>query len=76
MADIVQFDPSSIQGANVLLNDGTQTGTTVQGTTNTGTRIVNFTGPTVGGRNVIVANGGQARIEGALDLSTPTRTTS
>ena len=69
-ATITLVDASSIQGANVLFNTGTQTGTTVQGFTNTGNRAINFTGSTVGGGQVIRANGGQARIEGALDAST------
>ncbi len=70
MADIVQVDASSIQGENVLFNGGTQTGTTVTGQTNTGSRIINFTGSTVGGATFISANGGQARIEGAANVST------
>ena len=70
MADIVQVPASSIQGENVLFNDGAQTGTTVNGQTNTGSRIIDFTGSTVGGGNVIAANGGQARIEGAPNTAT------
>ena len=53
----------------MLFNSGTQTNTTVQGHTQGGT-LINFTGTTVGGANVISANGGQARIEGAPDTST------
>ena len=68
-ATIELVDASSIQGANVLFNNGSQTGTLVQGSTQSGT-IVNFTGTTVGGANIITANGGQARIEGDLDTST------
>ena len=69
-ADIVRVDASSIQGENVLFNSGTQSGTTVTGTTNTGTRIINFTGTSVGGSSTITANGGQASIEGAFNLAT------
>jgi hypothetical protein len=68
-ATIVMVPSSSIQGDNVLFNAGTQTGTTVTGSTQAGT-VVNFTGTTVGGGNIISANGGQSRIEGALDTST------
>lgn len=68
-ATITMVDASSIQGANVLFNNGTQTNTTVQGFTQGGTAI-NFNGMTVGGANVISANGGQARVEGAPDLTT------
>src|SRR5690348_14083445 len=60
---------NTIQGANVLFNSGTQTGTNVMGSTQGGT-IISFTGTTVGGGNVVSANGGQARIEGAPDTST------
>jgi hypothetical protein len=67
-ARIVIVDPSSIQGSNVLFNSGTQTSTTVFGNTNLGTNTVAFTGTTVGGGNVISANGGQARVEGASNL--------
>ena len=70
-AEIVIVDASSIQGANVLFNTGTQTGTSVTASTNTGSDNLRFTGTTVGGGNVISANGGQARIEGAPDTSTP-----
>ena len=69
-ATIILVDASSIQGANVLFNSGTQTGTTVTGLTNDGLNEVVFTGTTVGGGTTIRANGGQARIEGALDTST------
>jgi hypothetical protein len=68
-ATITMVDASSIQGANVLFNTGTQTNTTVQGFTQGGTAL-NFTGTTVGGANVISANGGQARVEGAADMTT------
>lgn len=68
-ADIIPVPASSIQGANVLFNDGTQSGSTVTGSTQAGT-MVNFTGTTVGGETAIRANGGQARIEGSLDAST------
>lgn len=69
-AVIIRVDSSSIQGANVLFNSGTQTNTTVFGNTNLGTNTVAFTGSTLGGGNVISANGGQARVEGASDTST------
>jgi hypothetical protein len=68
-ATIIAVDASSIQGANVLFNAGTQTGTMVTGSTQAGT-LVNFTGTTVGGGNVISANGGQARVEGSLNGAT------
>jgi hypothetical protein len=68
-ADIVLVDASTIQGANVLFNTGVQTGTTVTGFTQAGT-LVDFTGTTLGGGTTIMADGGQARIEGALDTST------
>jgi hypothetical protein len=64
-AVIIRVDPSSIQGANVLFNSGTQTSTTVFGNTNLGNNTLAFTGATLGGGNVISANGGQARVEGA-----------
>jgi hypothetical protein len=69
-ATIILIDPSSVQGSNVLFNDGVQTNTTVTGFTQAGT-LVNFSGATVGGGTTIRANGGQARIEGSLDGSTP-----
>ncbi|WP_199805747.1 PEPxxWA-CTERM sorting domain-containing protein [Bradyrhizobium lablabi] len=65
-ADIVMVPASSIQGDNVLFNDGTQTGTTVLGHTQSGT-IVEFSGTTFGGGTTITANGGQARIEGTAE---------
>jgi hypothetical protein len=68
-ADIVLVDANSIQGANVLFNAGVQSGTTVTGFTQGGT-LVNFTGTTIDGGSTIMADGGQARIEGALDTST------
>src|SRR5690242_1968784 len=68
-ADIIEVPASSIQGANVLLNSGIQTGSTVVGQTQLGTEV-SFTGSTVGGGNILIADGGQARIEGALDTST------
>ncbi len=69
-ADIIQVSASSIQGANVLFNSGTQIGTTVTGLTQLGTNVL-FTGTTLGGGNTLIADGGQARVEGALDTSTP-----
>ena len=68
MAQVVMVDASSIQGANVLFNDGVQTGPLVVGHTQGGT-LVNFTGTTTDS-NVISANGGQARVEGELDTIT------
>lgn len=68
-ATITIVDASTIQGANVLFNAGTQTNTMVIGRTQQGT-AVNFTGTTVGGGNVISANGGQARVEGDLNTIT------
>lgn len=69
-ATIVLVPASSIQGANVLFNSGTQTGTTVMGLTNNNLNTVNFTGQTVGSGTTISANGGQARVEGAADTTT------
>ena len=65
-AAIIMVPKNTVQGDNVLFNNGVQTGTTVIGHTQSGT-LVNFTGSTVGGGNIIRANGGQARIEGNLD---------
>jgi hypothetical protein len=67
-ADIIEVNASAIQGDNVLFNDGVQTGTEVFGHTQAGTDV-RFTGTTTNG-NVIRANGGQARIEGALNTGT------
>jgi len=67
-ADIEMVDASSIQGANVLFNVGTQTGTTVNGFTNSSpSKQINFTS----GGAVLRAQGGQARIEGDLNGATP-----
>jgi hypothetical protein len=67
-ADIEMVDASSIQGANVLFNVGTQTGTTVNGFTNSNPSAqVNFTS----GGAILRAKGGQARIEGDLNGGTP-----
>ena len=69
-ATIIIVDASSIQGDNVLLDDEDQSGTMIQGSTQNGT-VVNFTGTTVGGGTTIRSSSqGQARVEGALDLST------
>jgi hypothetical protein len=66
LADIVMVDASTIQGSNVLFNQGTQSGTSVNGFTNTNPSLqLNFTS----GGATIRANGGQARIEGDLDPS-------
>ena len=62
-ADIVMVAANSIQGANVLFNNVSQSGTTVTGHTQGGT-IVEFAGTTYGGGNIITANGGQAALEG------------
>lgn len=69
-ADIIQVDPSSIQGDNVLFNNGPQTGTTVVGQTTGGTNV-NFSGSTFGGGNILYAQGGQASVSGDFDVSTP-----
>ncbi|MES2904893.1 MAG: PEPxxWA-CTERM sorting domain-containing protein [Pseudomonadota bacterium] len=63
-ADIVRVDASTIQGANVLFNDGTQINATVFGNTNLGTNTVAFTGTTVDGGTTLRASGGQAVVEG------------
>jgi len=68
-AVIVMVDPSAIQGANVLFNDGAQSGTTVFGFTQSGTQVL-FTGADQGGGTTIRADGGQAQIEGALNATT------
>jgi hypothetical protein len=69
-AEIILVEKNVIQGANVLFNNGTQTGDSVTGHTQSGT-LVNFSGTTVGGGTSITAAGGQARIGGdALALST------
>ena len=65
-ATINMVAASSIQGDNVLFNNGEQIGTQVQGWTQDLT-FVFFTGTTVDGADVIRANGGQARIEGDYD---------
>jgi len=67
-ATIVMVDASSIQGANVLFNNGVQDGTTVFGHTQGGTQVA-FTGTTTDS-NIIEAEGGQARIQGAPDTTT------
>ena len=69
-ADIIQVDPSTIQGDNVLFNNGDQTGTTVIGSTQNGANVA-FSGTTFGGGNVLFASGGQANISGDFDLGTP-----
>lgn len=69
-ADIIQVSPSSIQGANVLFNGGTQTGTTVTGSTQAGLNV-DFSGATLGGGTILRASGGQAALTGDLDTSTP-----
>lgn len=64
-ADIVLVKSSTDQGANVLFNDGPQTGSLVVGETQGGVKV-DFTGTTVGGGTIIHSQGGQARIEGDL----------
>lgn len=67
-AAIIMVDASSIQGANVLFNNGDQFGAKVSGVTNDAAKAsVVFTG--IGGA-LLSARGGQARIAGALDAST------
>lgn len=70
LADIIQVDPSSIQGDNVLFNNGNQTGTTVIGSTQGGTNVA-FSGTTFGGGNILFGKGGQSNISGDLDMATP-----
>lgn len=67
MADIVMVSPSSIQGENILFNQGVQTGTTVNGLTNS---TPQFSVDIRSGGAEIRANGGQARVEGRLDTAT------
>ena len=62
-AMIVEVAASGIQGDNVLFNNGTQSGSSVFGETQSGT-VVEFAGTTFGGGTTISANGGQARLEG------------
>ena len=66
-ADIVLLTQSANQGDVVLFNNTTQTGTTVYGHTQSGTQVA-FQGHTNNGGNVISANGGQSRLEGAGGL--------
>lgn len=70
LADIIQVDPSTLQGDNVLFNNGPQTGTTVIGSTQGGTDVA-FSGTTFGGGNVLYAAGGQANVSGDFDTTTP-----
>jgi hypothetical protein len=67
-AAVILVDASSIQGSVVLFNSGPQSGTTVTGSTQGGT-IVNFTGLTVGGGNIIAANGGRRVSKAAVLLT-------
>jgi hypothetical protein len=67
-ATIIMVDASSIQGANVLFNSGTQTGPTVFGKTQGGTNVV-FTGTSTAS-NVLQGDGGQSRVQGDLDTTT------
>jgi len=62
-AAILMVDANDIQGDNVLFSNNPQTGTTVFGTTQSGT-VVEFAGHTFGGGNIISVNGGQALVEG------------
>jgi hypothetical protein len=57
------------QGENVLFNKQPQQGEVVTGTTNLGTQVI-FRGTTEDS-NIIVAQGGQAKIEGADNTDTP-----
>jgi len=67
MADIVMVSASSIQGENILFNQGVQTGTTVNGLTNSTPQLgVDI----MSGGAEIRANGGQARVEGRLNTAT------
>ncbi len=68
-AQIVTTAPSAMQGQNILLGGQTQTGTTIIGSTQSGASV-SFGGTTVGGGTVLRSQGGQARIEGALNLAT------
>jgi PEP-CTERM motif-containing protein len=68
-ANIVMVDASSIQGDNVLFNNGAQTGTSVTGHTQSGT-LVTFTGTVFAGGTTIMADGGQAQIEGPFNTAT------
>ena len=68
MADIIQVDASSIQGFNVLFNDGVTSGNVVDGFLNNDARSrILFTGADGA---ILRASGGQARISGDLDAST------
>lgn len=60
-ATIILVNASSIQGENVLFNQGVTTGTTVGGFTNDTNTSVAF----MASGDVLSARGGQARIEGA-----------
>jgi hypothetical protein len=64
-ATINLVNSSSIQGENVLFNDGAQSGTTIFGTTNQSNTSVKFTSTAP-----LLADGGQAAVTGGLDLST------
>jgi hypothetical protein len=66
-ADIIMVDASSIQGKNILFNDGTQNATTVVGFTNS---TPQFSIDISSGGAIVRASGGQASVSGALDLST------
>lgn len=63
-ATIILVQASSIQGDNVLFNMGEQTGTTVFSAPSNAQIAVN------GGGATLIANGGQARVSGGLDMST------
>jgi hypothetical protein len=67
-ATVVMVNPSTIQGANVLYNNGVQTGTTVFGHTQGGTSV-QFTGMTTTGPTLL-ASGGQSRVRAASGLLT------
>lgn len=71
LADIIQVDPSTIQGDNVLFGGQDQTGATVFGSTQAGANVA-FTGSTLGGGNILRAAGGQASLTGDFDTTTAT----
>jgi hypothetical protein len=68
-ADVIQVDPSSIQGSVVLFTGGQQSGNSVNGQLNNAANTgVTFTGT---GGAILRAQGGQSQITGDLDASTP-----
>jgi len=74
-ASVVMVSASSIQGENVLFNNGTHIGTTITGHTNQSNTLVDFQGTTlavgnIAAGNVIMAAGGQAVLTGILNTNT------